>query len=357
MKKVAVIGIVGLPANYGGFETLVENIIGDNASSDVEYTIYCSSMGCPSRVESYKGATLKYVGLNANGAQSILYDGVSLLRSIWGYDDVVVLGVSGGIFFPLFRLFSRSRFIVNIDGIEWRRNKWNRFAKFILHLSERLAVRFADVIVADNQGIVDHVTSSYHRDSTLIAYGGDHVVRNVTKELTDLTLSKYGLESKSYVMSLCRIEPENNCDEILESFRESRLPSIFIGNWCKSEYGVNLKAKYFNVENIHILDAIYDLDTLQILRTNCRYYIHGHSAGGTNPSLVEAMYSGCNIIAYDVVYNRATTEGKAHYFKNSQELTNYLTSDLLLDISADMEEIAHRRYRWSLIARQYESLY
>ncbi len=324
MTKVAIIGTVGVPANYGGFETLVENIIGENASPDVEYTIFCSSKDSQSTLKSYKGAKLKYVGLKANGVQSIIYDGLSLMRSIRGYDVVVALGVSGGIFFPLFRLLSRSRFIVNIDGLEWKRDKWGTVAKFILHLSERLAVIFSDVIVADNQGIVDYVTSAYNKPSSLIAYGADHVVRTVSQELIDTTLASYELKSKQYAITVCRIEPENNCDKILKSFADSGYPLIFIGNWDKSEYGRNLKNAYANISNIKIVDAIYDLDTLHILRANSQYYIHGHSAGGTNPSLVEAMYCKCNIVAYDVVYNRETTENKAQYFNDTYELTNII---------------------------------
>lgn len=358
MKRVAIVGIVGVPAAYGGFETLVENIIGDNASQDIEYTVFCSSKDCAERVEVYKGAKLRYVELHANGIQSIPYDGVSLMKCIRGYDVVVALGVSGGIFFPIFRLFSRSRFIVNIDGLEWKRDKWGKLAKFILHLSEKLAVRFADVVIADNQGIVDHVKSSYNRDSTLIAYGSDHVLRDVTDEQIATTLAKYNLTAHEYAISVCRIEPENNCDKILEAFMQSDLPLIFIGNWDKSEYGQRLKQEYSNVANINIVDAVYDLETLHILRANSKYYIHGHSAGGTNPSLVEAMYCKCNIIAYNVIYNRATTEDKAHYFKTPQDLISYIgdTSSKGSN-SSTMFEIASRRYIWSVIAREYESLY
>ena len=357
MKKVAIIGTVGVPANYGGFETLVENIIGDNASPDIEYTVFCSSKDCSIRPVTYKGAKLKYIGLHANGLQSIFYDGIPLAKVIRGYDVVVVLGVSGGIFFPLFRLFNRRKFIVNIDGLEWKRNKWGKLAKFILHTSEKLAVRFADVIIADNQGIVDHVTSSYNKDSVLIAYGSDHVARNVTDELTRSTLDRYGLLAGEYAITVCRIEPENNCDKILKAFADSGLPLIFIGNWNKSEYGRNLKEAYSSVSNIKIVDAVYDLDVLHILRTNSKYYIHGHSAGGTNPSLVEAMYCKCNIMAYDVVYNRATTEDKASYFKDTEELTAILKDGTTESNSANMFEIANRRYTWKVIASQYEALY
>lgn len=358
MKKVAIIGSVGVPASYGGFETLVENIIGDNCPIGIEYTIFCSAQAYGDRLESYKGARLIYIPLKANGCQSILYDGVSLMKSIRSYDVVVVLGVSGGLFFPLFRLLSSARIIVNIDGLEWRRAKWGWLARKILYYSEAVAVRFSDVVVADNQGVVDYVSERYRRDSKLIAYGADHVFRYVTDSRKSEILSKYNLSPQAYAITLCRIEPENNCEMILKAFARLDLRLIFIGNWGKCDYGKRLKIVYANHPNITIIDAIYDLDVLYVLRSNSRCYIHGHSAGGTNPSLVEAMYCGCNIIAYNVIYNRETTENKAIYFRDEQELVEMLRGEASLIDNADrMYEVATRRYTWSIIAKQYESLY
>lgn len=355
MTKVAIIGTVGVPAAYGGFETLVENMLGDNCSEGIEYTVFCSSKDCTKRLQSYKGARLKYVPLKANGIQSIFYDGLSLLRALRGYDVVLVLGVSGGIFFPLFRLLSRSKFIVNIDGLEWKRDKWGALAKFILRLSEKLAVRFADTIIADNQGIVDHVKAEYNKTSELIAYGADHVVRDISREQTTEILEQYGLRKGEYAITVCRIEPENNCGMILEALSESSMPAIFIGNWNKSEYGIELKKQYAGCANIKIADAVYDLETLYVLRANSKFYIHGHSAGGTNPSLVEAMYCRCNILAYDVVYNRETTANSASFFRNEHDIKALLFSGQ--NNSQQMFDIAAERYKWSVIAGQYEALY
>lgn len=358
MKKVAIIGSVGVPASYGGFETLVENIIGDSRSKDISYTVFCSAKEYGKKLTSYKGAKLIYIPLKANGCQSILYDGVSLMKVVRGYDAVVVLGVSGGAFFPLFKLLSSTRFIVNIDGLEWRRAKWGWCARHILRYSEVLAVRFSDVVIADNQGIVDYVTTRYKRTSELIAYGADHVFRYVSPSRTEEILSNYKLTPHSYAITLCRVEPENNCKMILKAFEEVESKLIFVGNWGKCDYGKELKKRYARYSNITILDAIYDLDVLYVLRSNSAFYIHGHSAGGTNPSLVEAMYCGCNIIAYDVVYNRETTENKACYFNSVEELTEILQGDASQFDNADrMYEVATRRYTWANIVREYELLY
>ncbi len=355
MKKVAIIGTVGVPANYGGFETLVENMIGDNCSDGIEYTVFCSSKDNKTKLESYKGAKLKYVPLRANGAQSIPYDILSMLKSIYGYDVLLVLGVSGCVFLPFIKLLSAAKIITNIDGLEWKRDKWGGLAKKFLRFSEKLAVSFSDTVVADNQGIVDYVKEEYGITPELIAYGADHVKCEVSEKETIDVLEHYNIEKRKYAMTVCRIEPENNCEMILLAFSKSSLPIIFVGNWSKTEYGRILKEKYSNYSNIHIQDAIYNLDVLYTLRLNSKYYMHGHSAGGTNPSLVEAMYCACNILAFDIVYNRETTENKAFYFSDETEILKLLeNSD---SNSATMYNIACRRYKWSVVAKQYEELY
>lgn len=355
MKNVTVIGIQGVPAQYGGFESLVENLIGENRSEDIRYTVFCSGKDMKQRLPEYKGAMLKYVPLRANGVQSIPYDMISFLRTPKDTDVILVLGVSGCLILPLFRLFCRKKLIINIDGLEHRREKWGRAAKAFLKFSERMAIRYADVIISDNKGIQDYVREEYGRESVLIAYGGDHAIKEIPIEKETEVLKKYGLKSDGYAVTVCRIEPENNCHLTLEAFSRSDRELVFIGNWSKSAYGQELKEKYSSFPNLHILDPIYDIDTLYALRKNAWTYVHGHSAGGTNPSLVEAMFFGKPILAYDVVYNRETTEGKAEYWHTSDELLK-LVSDNSHD-AAVLSSIANEKYTWRRIACQYENLY
>ena len=360
MKQVAIVGIQGVPARYGGFETLVENIIGDNCSPEVHYTVFCSGKDCATRTETYKGVKLKYVSLfRANGVQSTLYDILSMVKCLRGYDAVVILGVSGCIFLPVFRLLYHKRLIVNIDGLEYKRAKWGRFAKWFLRTSEMMAIRNADIIIADNKAIQDYVIEKYHRTVELITYGGDHVFQEISEERINDVLNHYSLTPREYAISVCRIEPENNCHVVLEAFCKTDKRLIFIGNWQRSEYGKGLKDKYGDYTNITILDPIYDLEILYSLRVNAGQYIHGHSAGGTNPSLVEAMSLGVPIIAFDVVYNRETTQNKAFYFKNVEELILLFNKkkELLSMNAKSMKEIAEREYVWCKIARQYEACY
>ena len=355
MKKVAIIGIQGVPANYGGFETLVENIIGENCSNGIEYTVFCSSKDMPTKITEHKGAKLKYVCFKANGVQSIPYDIVSMMRSICGYDTLLILGVSGCIFLPVFKLFCRKKIIVNIDGLEYRRAKWKSWVKRFLKLSERAAIRFADIVITDNKGIQDYVKEEYGKETTLIAYGGDHALIDITKEREAEILKNYGFEKEGYSMCVCRIEPENNCHMTLEAFKENNKKLVFVGNWNRNDYSRKLKEEYSAYSNITLLNSIYDLEILYTLRKNAKYYVHGHSAGGTNPSLVEAMFFGRPILSFDVVYNRETTQNKAHYYKNAQELTALI--EQCVDNGKELKEVACKQYTWAQIAKVYEALY
>ena len=344
-KRVAVVGTQGIPARYGGFESLAEYLVESN--SNIEYTVFCSSKDMPSRPTHHKGARLIYIPLKANGIQSIPYDIISLIRAMGGYDTVLVLGVSGAIFLPIFRLFSRAKVVTNIDGLEHRRQKWGKLARWFLRLSEKVAVKFSHTIISDNKGIADYVVQTYNKESELIAYGGDHVLQSITLDKQMQILEKYNLTPYTYSFALCRIEPENNVHKIIEAF--SRTPKkqlVIVGNWKNSEY--------VKFSNITLHDPVYELYDLYALRNNASRYIHGHSAGGTNPSLVEAMFFGREIVAYDVVYNRETTSGKAIYFSDSESLSKILTRPSVENKT--LAELAHKLYTWDTIRNKYEQL-
>lgn len=356
MKRIAVIGTQGVPARYGGFESLVENLIGDTIGDTVRYTVYCSGRDMDRSLKTHKGAELKYVPLKANGAQSVAYDIISMIRAISGYDILLVLGVSGCLFLPILKLISRSKIIVNVDGIEHKRNKWGRVARWVLKTSEKFAVRYADEVIADNKGVADYVMSVYNRKVNMIAYGGDHVVRSVTRQIERQILEKYGLVDRRYAVSVCRIEPENNCDMILEACAKAGQPIVMVGNWNRSVWARELKQRYADNRDIITLNSVYDLDELYVLRKNAVCYCHGHSVGGTNPSLVEAMYFAIPIFAYDCVFNKETTAYRANYFKSAEEL-----SALLLKVGEmsgeEMVDMAYKNYTWKGIIAAYANLY
>ncbi|SEK46474.1 Glycosyltransferase involved in cell wall bisynthesis [Colwellia chukchiensis] len=343
---LAIIGTVGVPACYGGFETLVDNLL-DESEVEKNITVYCSGESYDSKIKSFKNAKLHYIPLNANGAQSIPYDIWSLCHAVFkGSDNILLLGVSGAICLPFIRLFSKVRIVTNIDGLEWKRAKWNGLIKKFLKFSEKLAVRYSDVVVADNAAIADYVKQEYRIDAEIIAYGGDHAI-----------VKSLAASDQDYALALCRIEPENNVELILESFSKTNKTLKFIGNWDNSEFGRAMKAKYQQFENIDIVDPIYDIETLFDIRQKCSFYVHGHSAGGTNPSLVEMMHFGKAIFAFDCNYNRASTENSAQFFVNSAELVALINAPSAVENAANMKEIAERRYTWKIVKDQYFRLF
>lgn len=346
---ISIIGTVGVPACYGGFETLVENLLSENEDeNEKNIAIYCSSKSYSKKETEYKNAELIYIPLNANGIQSIPYDIWSMLHAVFvkKSNNLLILGVSGALCLPLIRLFSKARIVTNIDGLEWKRDKWNIWAKRFLKFSEKIAVKYSDIVVADNKGIADHVQREYGVDSAVIAYGGDHAI------VKNLTISDEG-----YALALCRIEPENNVELILESFSKTSKGLKFIGNWGSSEFGSLMKEKYQKYSNIEIIDPIYDIDLLFEIRQKCSFYVHGHSAGGTNPSLVEMMHFGKIIFAYDCNYNRASTEDSAQFFENTNDLVQLINSPVKCENADRMREIAERRYTWKIVKQQYFDLF
>lgn len=357
MLSVAILGTVGVPANYGGFETLADQLVSGQTREDLRYTVYCSSEAYSDRRKTYKKANLVYIPLKANGWQSLLYDTVSIVHAAFHADVLLLLGVGASFVLPLVKwMRPRVKYIVNLDGLDYTREKWSPLASKIIKLGYYVATKYADLCISDNMAIQDKIYYTFKRDSILIEYGGDHQAVIDPKELMP-----YGLVPKSYYLKVARIEPENKIEAVLEAF--AHMPNkqlVLVGTWKRNEYGIRLRAMYQKYPNILMLDPIYEINTLTSLRYYSQAYIHGHSVGGTNPTLVEAMHLGIPIIAYDVIYNKSTTAGKCLYFKDSNSLKRVIcetSREQLQKVAAKMLEISKERYVWSLICEKYEELY
>lgn len=352
--RIAIIGCVGVPAKYGGFETLAEYLV-EYLAGKTNMTVYCSSRQYTRKIKSYKGAAIEYVNLNANGAQSILYDIISIVRACKANDVLLILGVAGAFILPLVKLFFPVKIIVHIDGMEWKREKWKFYAKKYLQLSESIAIKNADYIIPDNKAILKNINQKYHFKSKMIAYGADHVS---DEKLTSKLLSKLEIEGKPYLFSVCRIVPENNIRTIIKACISTQQYLVIIGNWYDSQYGLATWQDYVDNPYVKLVNPIYNQSELDALRSNCTVYIHGHSAGGTNPSLVEAMFLGLNIVAFDVSFNKNTLGGKGLFFKNQKELEQILTAyDGYENFKEYHKTFAMENYKWEKIAEEYFELF
>lgn len=353
--KLAIIGSVGVPSKYGGFETLTHQLV-EELSDKIDMTVYCSAQQYTKRPKTFRQARLEYISLNANGAQSIPYDVISILKAYRKNDILLILGVAGMLILPIIKIFSKAKLIVHIDGMEWKREKWKGYAKIYLKYSERLALGISDVIIADNKAILENIPEKFHSKTELITYGGDHASHEI---LTDKLLKKLGIPFSNYAFSVCRIVPENNIRTILNAFKTSKRNIVFIGNWYDSEYGLSIWQDFYEIENIKLINPIYNQKELDALRSNCELYIHGHSAGGTNPSLVEAIYLGLPICCYDVSFNRETLGPHGSFFKDEQSLVEIIEKELVYseEERVSLMKFARDNYLWKNITQAYHSLF
>ena len=247
---------------------------------------------------------------------------------------------------------------MNLGGLDWQRSKWSFFARKYLKVSEWFAVKFSGQIISDNVGIMEYLREEYGVISDVIPYGGDQAFK-VIPENNDL--EKYDFLSSPYAFSVARIQSDNNIELLLESFDENSPYSfVFVGNWNNSFYGKSIKEKYRNLPNLILIDAIYNQRELNLLRSNCFIYLHGHSAGGTNPALVEAMNLGLTVFAFDNNFNRYTTDNKAFYFKDSfslKILLSNITPESATANSNSMLELGKSRYVWDKVCNGYATIF
>ena len=356
-KRLSIIGAHGLPAKYGGFCTLAE-YLAEYKPEDFDVTVYCVKSEFPNGPDMYKGCHLEYLNAPAKGIMAWMFHAKGIINAIRNNADCILLcGSNGGFFLPLFHKH-RSKFFLNIGGVEWTRSKYNAVMQRVVRCLMRVAVNNSGHLIADNVGIKDFIIKEYNRDdSVVIPYGGDQACK---EEATAEVRAKYPFMEGEYAVAIARIQPDNNTDMLLEAFKHARMPLVYIGNWNVSEYGIQTKKKYCNEKNLYLLDAIYEIHELNMIRSNCSLYIHGHSAGGTNPSLVEAMHLGVPLACFDNGFNNYTTYNQAIYFMNADDLLrkiNTLSPAELKRNAQTMKELALDHYRWQTIAEQYYSFF
>ncbi len=359
--KLGIIGTNGIPARYGGFETLAENLV-LNLSNKYKINVYCSNIyERKERDYKYINTNLIYIPLKANGIQSVVYDIISYLHAAFTVDVILYFGpTSSGFFVSLLNLFFRKKIIVNHGGLnEWEREKYSLIEKKWAKINHKYAAKLSTINISDNPYLKQSLTDNFKSDSVVIEYGGNHVNDCKTN---NINASKYSFINDKFLLCVARAQIDNNLHLLIESFKSSntQIPLVIISNWTVSQYGETLyRLNNRDIDNLILLPAIYDTDVLNYIRRKCLAYIHSHSFCGTAPSLVEAMCMQLPIISYDVPTNRYTTDNNAIYFKGLDEL-NYIVQNLSsfnLDlIGKKMLKIATSKYQWSLIAEKYKNL-
>ncbi|MCU0423104.1 MAG: DUF1972 domain-containing protein [Bacteroidia bacterium] len=354
--KVAIIGTRGIPNHYGGFEQLAEYLSVALHNKGFEITVYNSSLH-PFQNSSYKGVriiTCKDFEDRWGTAGQFIYDLNCILHSRKeNYDVIIQLGyTSSSIWW--FLLPSSAKIVTNMDGLEWKRSKYSWPVKLFLHLAEFIAVFSSDALVADSVGIASYIKNKFRKDSHYIAYGA-----NIFKSPDASVLNKYQLSPFAYYLIIARLEPENNIETIIKGYLKSdkKFPLVIVGGLNK--YGAQLKNKYNN-PGVIFLGSIYQLDELNQLRYHCTLYFHGHTVGGTNPSLLEAMAAHAFIVAHDNVFNRSVLMQSAKFFVSDDDIAALINEEvkeeqrkLFTEFNA---ETITKNYSWPFISDKYEHL-
>ncbi|RYD81170.1 MAG: glycosyltransferase family 1 protein, partial [Sphingobacteriales bacterium] len=354
--KIGIIGTRGIPNQYGGFEQFTEFVGPALVERGHEVYVYNSSL------HSYEEASWKGVHLikksdpedRVGTMGQFIYDLNCILDTRKrNFDIIFQLGyTSSSIWY--FLMPKRSIVVTNMDGLEWKRSKYSRTVQRFLKNAERLAATKSDFLIADSIGIQKYLYKKYSKKSEYIAYGATLFTAPDKK-----VLEKYDLQPYSYNLLIARMEPENNIETILEGFVESASKEklFLIGNY-NNKFGNSLK-KRFECENIIFWGPFYDIDALNNLRHFSHLYFHGHSVGGTNPSLLEAMASQALIVAHDNIFNRTILEKDAYYFKTSAEIAEILQErknkiDYMQYIQNNNEKIT-QLYSWTHITNKVEN--
>lgn len=372
--KIAIIGSRGIPAKYGGFETFADGLSTRLAKKGYKITVSCEYEDPESRFEDYNGVKLTYFPIKPPKSYFLrkfyetFYDIYFLLTLTRKSKIIYFLGTEVGIFLFIPRLLKRNiKLIVNIDGVMWKRTKYNRLERWLLKINHHFSTIFADIIVADAEEMKNYVDCKYRNKAVFIPYGVTEPEpvkwdQEKLKKLKHYNEIK-NIDAEKFWLVVARLEPENNIHIIVEGFSKSnsKYPLIIVGDFTSEKYEKEIK-NIAQSSNIHLVGSIYDLELLDILRQNCFAYIHGHTVGGTNPSLLEAMIMKNIILAHDNGFNREVCGDLALYFENSDNFKDKIgliekKFETFLKLKNEVYNRVQAVYLWEKITDDYELLF
>lgn len=353
--RIGILGSRGIPNYHGGFEQFAENFSVYLAENGHQVYVYNSSLH-PYQNLIYKGVHIiqcQDLENKLSTSGQFVYDFNCIRDSNHrNFDIILQLGYTSSSVWHRF-LPKKPVIITNMDGLEWKRSKYSKPVRSFLKYAEKLAVRSSDYLISDSKAIQNYIRQTYDQDSKYIAYGSA-----VIDEVDEKVLNHYGLKAFEYNMLIARMEPENNIETILDGVRDSDSSKAFlvIGNYTTNAFGKYIYQKFNTIENIFFLGGIYNQGYLNALRCYSNLYFHGHSVGGTNPSLLEAMASECLVIAHDNDFNRAVLDTSGFYFKNKNDISSMLETLSKKNhrnmIVNNKDKIKHN-YSWDVINRTY----
>jgi glycosyltransferase involved in cell wall biosynthesis len=356
--SIAMIGTRGVPARYGGFETAVEEIGRRLVTSGHDVTVFCRDGDAS--LSEYLGMRLIHLPAVRNKiAETLSHTSLSVLHRRARQADVALLfNAANAPLLPVLRA-ARVPTAVHVDGLEWKRSKWSGAGRRYYLLGERLAVRWGDALIADAVGIQNYYRDRYAAESVFIPYGA-------TLQMTPALhrLQEMDLDPRGYHLVVARFEPENHVHLALDAYvrSDAKLPLVVVGSApYADEYIAGLQRTAANNQGIRMAGAVWDQELLDALYAGSASYIHGHSVGGTNPSLLRAMGAAAPVLAYDVEFNREVLSREARFWSDPAVLASLLHE--VEHHSRDYQELGRRaqtraatEYTWDQVATQYEQL-
>lgn len=356
--KIGILGSRGIPNQYGGYEQFAQYLSEGLTAQGYEVLVYCSSLH-PYQNTHWKGVKLirQFDPEDRLGAfGQFIYD-FNCLKDARkrNFDILLQLGYTSSVVWHRFWPQNTIN-IIHMDGLEWRRAKYGVIVRKFLKVMERWAAEKGQALIADSTAIQDHLQLQYGKPSAFISYGAE-----IPEQFDIKHLEKYGLVPDNYFLTIARMEPENNLEAIVEGYLKASPPQplVLIGS-TSTRFGTYLAKKQPH-PNIRFLGPIYEKNILDSLRYHSLVYFHGHSVGGTNPSLLEAMACQCTICAHENPFNQSVLGANAWYFKDGDDIFNIL-HQLTDKRQADKWKsnnlrLIHLTYNWPAIVQAYETLF